>query len=176
MGNGDEEIMAICYAWSSLARQLKSIYCNPTLRVSARHAHYLTMQVLLMLTSANFDSVRRIGDSIEEFPFSRPKSVVAVPENDNVPTALTALLRVMVLRDSPPYAQRQVQRLTQSIARERTRGAGGDTAEGAAFGVPCATARPTALTCTALCCCLCFGCIAHTTTEELWATGLGAVP
>jgi hypothetical protein len=135
---------------------------NTAVVVSARYGQFAILQWMLEHTSATILETSGDGATIWDL---LTLHMVEVRYAEHDPTALIALLRVLVLHSAPPPRAGG-----PTFSRTRARDTGGDTAAGAAPVVQ----RWALLD--AHCPVLLHGYMELTTTKELWATGLGQAP
>jgi hypothetical protein len=148
---------------------------NTALLESARNARYTTMQYLVEEGGANMDDVNNNGETVWDLLLVHLEALQQqYDEEETDPDRLTGLLRVLVLRGGPPPAlvallSPEPARVVQEGARLRAR-------------LPAYLVRRRALLdahCPMLLSplrALVHGYFELTTTEELWATGLGQAP
>jgi hypothetical protein len=153
------------------------------LLTSAREGHYSTMQYLLEEAGANMDDVNNDGDTVWDLLREHLEPALEDEDDENLfggeesPAALAGLLRVLVLRAAPPPAlvallSPEPARVVQEGARLRARLPAYLAHRRAYLDLRCPriSLLPGVLRA------LIHGFEGPATTEELWATGLGAVP
>jgi hypothetical protein len=144
---------------------------------SAHSGHYPTMQYLLEDAGANMEDADNFGNNVWDILRKRLKGVEYYDEEEEDPTALSSLLRVLVLRGAPPPVR--VALLSPEPARVVQEGARLRARLPAYHAYRCAYLN---LRCPRICLlpdvlrALIYGFEGPATTEELWATGLGAAP
>jgi ankyrin repeat protein len=148
-------------------------YGNTALLESARNYRYTTMQYLVEEGGASMDDVNNNGETVWDLLLVHLKAV-AEGRAETTTLTLTGLLRVLVLRGAPPPAlvallPPEPARVVQEGARLRARLPAYLVRRRALLDAHCPVLLPPLLA-------LVRGYIELTTTEELWATGLGQAP
>jgi hypothetical protein len=181
VGEGHEKLAIVrCLVEFGASIEAVDRHGDTALLASARNGHYSTMQFLLEHAGANFDTVSRAGFSIWFVLCDCLLHDVTYFANENNPAALTPLLRVMVLRGDPPRKKKVVRkgllllspenvRVVQEGARLRARLPAYLVRQRALLDAHCSMLLPPLRA-------LVHSYMELTTTEELWATGLGAAP
>jgi hypothetical protein len=137
---------------------------------SAREGHYSTMQYLLEHADANLGAIKR-GDTVWDFMTYHVQRGNRMKSN---PAALIALMRVIVLRGAPPPALvalllPEIACVVQEGARLQAQLPAYLVQRRALLDAHCPVLLPPLRA-------LIHAYMELTTTEELWATGLGAAP
>jgi hypothetical protein len=158
------------------------MYGDTAFIVSARNGRYATMQYLLEEAGANMDDVNNDEESVWDKLIEYFEDAVDDDEDDDEeeeedPLALTGLLRVMVLRSAPPPAlvallSPEPVRVVQEGTRLRARLPAYLAHRRAYLDLRCprVSLLPGVLRA------LIYTFEGPATTDELWATGLGAAP
>jgi hypothetical protein len=146
---------------------------DTALLMSALFGEYATMKYLLEDAGANMDDVNNRGKNVWHL-LTEQLTAVAEGETEVDFEALIALLRVLVLRDAPPPSlvtllPPESARVVQEGARLRARLPAYLVQRRALLDAHCPVLLPPLRT-------LVRGYMELTTTEELWATGLGKAP
>jgi hypothetical protein len=150
---------------------------HTALLVSAREGHYATMHYLLEEVGANMDDVNNAGDTAWDLltVYIQADAIMfEKAENDVDLAALLALLQFMVLRADLPFAlvallSLEHARVVQEGARLRARLPAYLVRRRTFLDAHCPVLLPPLRA-------LVHGYMELTTSEELWATGLGTTP
>jgi hypothetical protein len=156
-----------CLVESGASVSAADIDGDTALLMSSRRGHFSTMQFLLEQESASFDDMYSVCDLLRNHVDGY---CVDKDEKDGV--EVTSLLRVMVLRGDPTTSlvarlSRENARVVQEGARLRARLPAYLVQRRALLDAHCPVLLPPLRA-------LVHGYMELTTTEELWATGLGA--
>jgi hypothetical protein len=147
---------------------------DTALLVSARNGHYSAMRYLLEGAGANMDDVNDYKQTVWVALIVHLDEEAAKYGMEEDPLALAGLLRVLVLRGAPPpvlvaLLSPEPARVVQEGARLRARLPAYLVRRRALLDAHCPVLLPPLRA-------LVHGYMELTTTEELWATGLGTAP
>jgi ankyrin repeat protein len=145
---------------------------NTALLLSARHGHYATVHFLLEEGKADIDDIDNSGDTFWDLLTEHILYEAGDAAEEANATALTGLLRVLVLREDPPLALialllPESTRVVQEGTRLRARLPAYLVQRRALLDAHCPLLPPL--------CDVVYGYM-DLTTEEAWATGIGAAP
>jgi hypothetical protein len=144
---------------------------DTALLVSASYGRYETTKFLVEHWSAKIESVNNSGETVWDMLIEQFEEPIEEDKEEDDLAALIALLRVLVLRDAPPPAllallSPEPARVVQEGARLRARLPAYLLRRRALLYAQCPVLLPPLQA-------LVHGYMELTTTEELWATGLG---
>jgi ankyrin repeat protein len=164
--------MVRCLVELGASIEIMDGYGNTALLLSAGRGHYATVQLLLEEAGADINAIVDDGDTVWDLLTAHIENGAADAAGEANATALTSLLRVLVLREDPPLALtalllRTSTRVVQEGARLRARLPAYLVQRRALLDAHCPLLPPL--------CDVVYGYM-DLTTEEAWATGIGAAP